>query len=215
MKLFLLTLITRSGTDSGDSGSSSSSSSGNADAALESLKEAFKGPIPYIIIGAIVLLIVAIYLIRRFIKARPGVVKIVTRHGEIYKVIDESNPKYFLVPFTDSVGAVIPLNEQSFSSDKLFINNGPDALYQISFVISYQVTDVNTFFKYMNDFQNKACSKMNDDLREYADNGNALNIVKDYRQHMDELLKLLNDSLGEYGVKVNSFKISFVKPLGK
>lgn len=212
-QLFLLVnKISRSGTSSGtDSGSSSSS----ADRLVESLKEAFKGPIPYIIIGAIVLLIIAIYLLRRFVKARPGYVRIVVRHGQIYKVLDENNPKYFLVPFTDSLAADIPLNEQVFASDKMFINNGPDALYKINYVLNYQVSEPTKFFGFMNDFQNLANTKINDIFRDYADNGNAMNVVKDYRKHEEELLDLFNKAVEDYGVKVNSFKINFVEPLGK
>ena len=208
-QLFLL--VSRSGTSSGtDSGTSSST-----DRLVESLKEAFKGPIPYIIIGAIVLLIVAIYLLRRFVKARPGFVRIVVRHGQIYKVLDENNQKYFLVPFTDSLAADIPLDEQAFESDRMFINNGPDFLYKVNYVLKYQVSEPTKFFGFMNDFQNLADTKINDIFRDYADNGNAMNVVKDYRKHEEELLGLFNKALEDCGVKVNSFKINFVEPLGK
>lgn len=211
----LLTILPfLSGTSEGGESSGESTAS-KTSGTLEAIKNAFKGPVPYIIIGAIVLLIIAVYLIRRNVKAIPNTVRIVVRHGQVYKVIDESNPKYFLVPFTDSIGANISLNEQSFASDKLYINDGPDALYKINFVIKYQVTDAVKHFEYVNNFSNLATTKINDDLREYADNGNAMNIVKDYRQHNDELIALLDKSLSDYGVKVNSFKINFVEPLGK
>ena len=38
-------------------------------------------------------------------------------------------------------------------------------------------------------------------------------MLKDYREHNDELLKLFNDSLSTFGIKVNSFKINYVKPI--
>lgn len=210
MNFNLLTIFAAdSGTDSGSTTSSTS------DKALESIKEAFKGPVPYIIIGAIVLLVIAIYIIRRFIKARPNAVLVVVRHGKIHKLIDEKNPKYFLVPFTDSVGASISLNEQAFSSDKLFINNGPDALYKINFTLTYQVEDIEKYYKNINNFQSLANTKINDELREYADSGKALDIVKDYREHNEDILRLLNKALEDFGVRVNSFKVNFIEPLGK
>ena len=209
-QLFLL--ISRSGT-SGEGGTDSGSSSSSR--IIESLKEAFKGPIPYIIIGAIVLLIIAIYLLRRFVKARPGFVRIVVRHGQIYKILDENNQKHFLVPFTDSLAADIPLDEQAFESDKMFINNGPDSLYKVNYVFNYQISEPTKFFGFMNDFQNLADTKINDVFRDYSDNGNAMNVVKDYRKHEEEILGLFNKALEDCGVKVNSFKINFVEPLGK
>lgn len=213
MNLDILTRVIRSAADEGSGAASDTTS--KSDEIVPALKDAFSGPVPYIVIGAIVLLIVVVYLLRRITKASANTVKVITRKGQIYRLLKEGEKNYFLVPFVDSLGASIPLDEQSFSPSQLLINNGPDALYDVKLVLSYQVVDVEAYFKKLNDFQNLATSKLNDDLREYADKGNALVIVKDYREHNNELLKLFNDSLSSFGIKVNSFKINYVKPIGK
>ncbi len=119
MKTLFLALTSNVSNTNGNSSRGSSST--------ESLKEFFTNPILYIIIGALILLIFFFYLIKRSIKAIPNATTIVVRHGHIHKILDEKNSKCFLVPFVDSVGAIITNSEKEFSSDKLFINNGPDA----------------------------------------------------------------------------------------
>ena len=166
---------------------SSSAESGSSGGSLESLKKVFTNPVLYIVIGALVLLIIVIYLIRRFIKARPNATTIVVRRGKIYKVLDKDNPKCFLVPFMDSIGAIITDSEKEFSSDKLFINNGPDSLYKVNYTLQYKVTDVKEFYPYVNKIQEIMVLKINDGLREYADKGHAFVIVKDYREKEQEI----------------------------
>lgn len=199
-----------------DAGTGSSSTSSSTEKLTETLKSIVASPVFYIVIGAIVLLIIAFYLLRRLVKPSQGVIKVVTRGGNIYKLIDENSEKHFLVPFKESLGAVISLNEKSFSSDKLFINNGPDALYKVNYTLSYKVNDAKAFFPYRDNFQNVVITKINDVLREYADNGHALDIVKDYREHNKELLDILNKVTSPYGVEVLTFKINYIEPfLGK
>ena len=199
------------------SGTSSESGSGESSTSklTESLKNMVKSPIFYIVIGAIVLLIVAVYLLRRIVKPRNNTSIIVVRGGQIHKVINENDDKYFLVPFTDRVGAVISLGEKEFSSDKLFINNGPDALYKINYTLKYKVKDPKEFYKYNDNIGNLISQKLNDDLREYADKGNALVLVKDYREHASEILSLINKALEEYSIEALSFKINLIEPLGR
>lgn len=190
-------------------------STNTTDSATEKLKEFFKGPIPYIVIGVIVLLVLVVYLLSRNVKAKPNCATIIIRGGKIYKVLDENNPSYYLVPFRDRVGAVIPLTEQELASDKLYINNGPDALYRINYVLKYKVADPTEFYQYLNSFQNTIISDINDVLREYADQGNALILVKDYRKHEKEILSLFNKASNPYSAEVASFKFNFIEPLGK
>ena len=115
--LFIFT-STGTGTDTGDSGSGSGSSSGSTEKITEFLKNMVKSPWFYIVIGLIVLLIIAVYLLRRIVKPAGNTVKVVVRGGKIYKLIEEDSPKYFMVPFKDSLGAVIGLDEKEFNSDK-------------------------------------------------------------------------------------------------
>ncbi len=181
----------------------------------EQLMKILKSPVLYIVLGAIVLLIIVFYLVRRFIKAKPNAVTIVLRKGQIHKVVDDKNPKYFLVPFIDKVGAIISLNERELTSDKLFINNGPDALYKVNYTLKYKVTNPVEFYKYNENINNLITKKLNDDLREYADQGNALVLVKDYRVNSDLILSLINKAIEEYQVGALSFKINLIEPMGR
>lgn len=195
--------------------SGSTSQGGAADGLTDAIKNIFKSPIFYIVLGVIVVAIIAFYLYRRLIKARANQVSIIIRGGKIYKVVDGTNlSKYFMVPFKDRLGAVIPLNEQEFNSDKLYINNGPDALYRVSYSLKYKVVEPEEFYNHISNFQKEAEIRINDDLREYADKGNALKLVKDYREYSKDILVLINKSLGRYGVQASSFKINYIEPTG-
>lgn len=207
----LLLLITRSSTGSGtDSGSGS----GSTEKITEGLKNMVKSPWFYVVIGLIVLLIVGVYILRRFIKARPNCKTIVIRKGEIHKIVDENNPKYFLVPFVDRVGAIVSLDERELSSDKLFINNGPDYLYQINFTLKYRVVNAEEYFKCGENVQEQLLNSINEHLREFADNGNALVLVKDYRTNNEKIIALINEAAKPYSVEVSSFKVNLIQPLG-
>ena len=215
MSLFdSLFIFTSTGTGTG-TGDSSSSSSGSTEKITEFLKNMVKSPWFYVVIGLIVLLIIAVYLLRRFVKPAGNTVKVVVRGGNIYKLIEEDSPKYFMVPFKDSLGAVIGLDEKEFSSDKLYINNGPDALYKINYTLKYNVTVIEKFFEHKDTYQDEIVTKINDCLREYADEGHALEIVKDYRKHSEALVGLLNKVTEDYGVTVSECKINFIEPFGK
>ena len=181
----------------------------------ESLMNTVKSPVFYIVIGAIVLLIIGIYLIRRIVKPAPGQIKVVVRHGKIHKLVEEKSSSYYLVPFTDSLGAVILLNEKELSSDKLFVNNGPDALYKINYTLTYKVSNVESFFPQRESFSKDVVGKINDIVREYADNGHVLEIIKDYREHSKELVNLINTVTSTCGIQVVGFKINYIEPLGK
>lgn len=185
---------------------------GSADS-IESLKKIFTNPVLYIVLGALVLLLVGIYLIRRFIKARPNAHIIVVRHGRVHKVVDEQNPKYYLVPFLDSVGAIITDDEKEFSSDKLFINNGPDALYKINYTLKYKVLDSKEFYPHINNLENVLPTKINDELRLFADEGNALTIVKEYRQSERTIIGIINKVVEQYHIEVIAFKVNLIEPM--
>lgn len=188
---------------------------GSGSGSAEQLKEIFKKPVLYIVLGALVLLIVLVYVLRRFIKAKPNAVTIVLRRGKIYKVLDENNPKCFLIPFLDSVGAVITNDEKEFSSDRLFINNGPDALYKINYTLKYRILDPVKFYPCMSKLNDVLPVLLNDELRLFADQGNALVLVKDYRDNVAEILKVINKVVAEYRIEVTSFKINLIEPMGK
>ena len=191
------------------------STESSTDKLKQSLQNLVKSPVFYIVIGAIVLLIIAVYLLRRIVKPEPNQVKVVLRKGKIQKLVDEKSSSYYLVPFVDTLGAVILLNEKELSSDKLYVNNGPDALYKINYTIKYKVTDVSKFFPKRESFTNEVITKINDSVREYADQGHVLEIIEKYRENSDKLVKLLNTITEEYGVQTTSFKINFIEPLGK
>ena len=193
----------------------SSSDNGSGEKLMEALKEMVKSPIFYIVIGAIVLLIIAFYLYKKFIRNREGNVTIITRKGKIHKVLEGNGERYFLVPFVDKVGAVISLKEKEFSSDKLFINNGPDALYKVNFTLTYKVTDPKEYFKFSSNIESLLINKLNEDLREFADKGNAMVIVRDYRENAEVILNLINKAVEEYFIEVSKFKINLIEPLGK
>ena len=182
---------------------------------MESLKKLFTNPVLYIVLGCIVLLIIVVYLIRRFVKARENAATIVVRRGKIYKVLDKNNPKCFLVPFMDSVGAIITDSEKEFSSDKLFINNGPDALYKINYTLKYKVKNPKEFYKYLDKIQNILPVRLNDELRLYADQGNALVLIKDYRENTKSIIEVINKAVAEYSIEVTDFKINIIEPMGK
>ena len=208
MNLFLLF-------SSVDTVGESNNGGGTADKMGETLKNMVKSPIFYAVIGGLILLIIVVYLLRRIVKPRANAVTVVVRKGVINKLIDEKSNKYFLVPFTDRVGAVISLGEKELNSDKLFINNGPDALYQINYTLKYKVVDPEGFFKYNDNIGNLIINKLNDDLREFADAGNALVLVKDYRDNASKILELINKAIESYSVEALSFKINLIQPLGR
>ena len=58
----------------------------------------------------------------------------------------------------------------------------PDALYKINYPLKYKVTSPKEFYKLINNINNLLPIKLNDELRLYADQGNALILVKDYRE---------------------------------
>ena len=208
MNLFLLFSNVDTVGESNDSG-------GTADKMVETLKNMVKSPIFYAVIGGLILLIIVVYLLRRIVKPRANAVTVVVRKGTIHKLVDEKSNKYFLVPFVDRIGAVISLGEKELNSDKLFINNGPDALYQINYTLKYKVVDPKEFFKYNNNIGNLIISKMNDDLRVFSYDCNALVLVKDYRENASKILELINQAIESYSVEALSFKINLIQPLGR
>lgn len=196
------------------SSEASSSSASGGSGSMESLKKIFTNPILYIVLGAIVLFIIAFYLIKRFVRATPNATTIIVRKGKIYKVLDESNPKCFMVPFRDSIGAIITDSEKEFASDKLFINNGPDALYKINYNLKYKVLDPKEFYPYISKIQDILPTKLNDELRLYADQGNALVLIKEYREKNAEILRVINKAVAEFHIEVTEFKINIIEPMG-
>ena len=208
MNKLLVILTSTTSENTGDSASST-------DKLSNSLKGMVRSPIFYGVIGGLVLLIIVVYLLRRFVKAKANTKTIVVRKGQIYKVVDESNPRYYLVPFKDHVGAVISLNDRILNSDKLFINNGPDHLYQINFSLTYKVINAEDYFKVGENVEQKMLTNINDTLREFADKGNALVLIKDYREQAKEILSLINKAISPLSVEASSFKINLIQPLGR
>ena len=129
-------------------------------------------------------------------------------------MIDENSSKYFLVPFLDGLGAIVSLRDRELESDKLFINNGPDALYKINYNLVYKVTNPEGFYLNSNNVQERIVNMINDSLREYADNGNVFVVIKEYREKEQDLLNTINKAIGEYYVEATSFKVNFIEPVG-
>jgi hypothetical protein len=113
----------------------------------------------------------------------------------------------------DSVGAVITEGVKELSSDKLFINNGPDALYKVNYTLRYTIKDPVAFYPYAAKLNEVLPAKLNDELRLYADNGNALTIVKDYRTKSAEILEVINKAIAEYQIEAVEFKINLIQPM--
>ncbi len=204
-------LTSAASSNSGEQGSTGSST----ESIRSALKDMVKSPAFYVVIGAIVFLIFAVYFFRRIVKPNKNSVTIITRKGSIHRLIDEKSSNYFRAPFIDKVGAVISLNERELTSDKLFINNGPDALYQINYTLKYKVTNPKEFYAFNENIQNLIVSKLNDYLRDFADAGNALLLVKDYRENSGQILNVINSALKEYSVEAVLFKINLIQPLGR
>lgn len=212
MKQLLIPLLSSVASSSENN---SNSGTGSTESITKALKDMVKSPVFYIVIGGLILLIIVVYLLRRVIKPRPNLVSVIIRKGHIHKLIDDKSSSYFMVPFMDRLGAVISLNEKELSSDKLFINNGPDALYQVNYTLKYKVTDPKEFYKYNDNINSLIVNKLNDDLREFADAGNALVLVKDYRENSAKILELINKALEQYSIEALSFKINLIQPLGR
>ena len=191
------------------------STESSTDKLKQSLQNLLKSPFLYIVLGVIVLVIIAVYLFHRIVKPELDTIKVVLRKGKMQKLVDEKSSFYFLVPFIDTLWAVILLNEKELSSDKLYVNNSPDALYKINYTLTYTIIDVSKFFPKRESFTNEVISKINDSVREYADQGHVLEIIEKYRDNSDKLVSLLNSVMEEYGAKATSFKINFIEPLGK
>ena len=216
MNLFLYRVLSATtGGEGGEGTDPASETTDKTSGSMEALKKFFTSPVFFIILGVLVALIIAIYFIRRFVKAKHNASIIIVRHGEIYRVVNETNPRYFKVPFTDKVGAVISHEDQVLNSDRLFINNGPDALYKVNYSLTYRVVDPKKFYKYCNNINELLQTKLNDELRLYADEGHALDIVKDYRAKAEKLLEVINKAVEKYSIKVSEFKINSVEPLGR
>ena len=211
MKQLLIPLLSSVASSS----ENNNSGTGSTESITKALKDMVKSPVFYIVIGGLILLIIVVYLLRRIIKPRPNLVSVIIRKGKIYKLIDDKSSSYFMVPFADKLGAVISLNEKELSSDKLFINNGPDALYQVNYTLKYKVIDPKEFYKYNDNINSLIINKLNDDLREFADAGNALVLVKDYRENSAKILELINKALEQYSIEALSFKINLIQPLGR
>lgn len=93
--------------------------------------------------------------------------------------------------------------------------SGLDALYKINYTLKYKVTDPKEFFKYLNNIQSILPVKLNDELHLYADQGNALVLVKDYRENTSIILEVINKAVKEYFIEVTEFKINIIEPMGK
>jgi len=191
-------------------------STSNASSGTEELKKIFTQPAVYIVLGVIVLLILVFVIARRFIKAQPGTEVLVLRDGKVHKVItDKESKRYFLKFFKDKVGATVNVTEQSYNTDKVLINDGPDALYKLHLVIKYQVTDSTTFYPMVNKFNDYFAESLNDDLRVFAQNNGAALIVKDFDTNKEKIISYLNNLYKEIAVEINDIKIKAIEPLGR
>ena len=197
------------------SSSSAVEESDGSSGTIEKLIGIFKSPVLYIVIGAFVALILIIYLLRRFTRANPGFVVVIVRKGKIRKIINENDKTYYRVPFVDSIGAVLSLNETNFTSDKLFINNGPDHLYKFNYTFAYKIINPELCYNHLNGLQETVEKRINDSLRLFADNGNAQTLISDYRSNEKEILKVINGSISELGIEATGFKVDYIEPTGK
>ncbi len=92
--------------------------------------------------------------------------------------------------------------------------SGPDALYKINYTLKYKVTNPKEFYKYLDKIQNILPVRLNDELRLYADQGNALVLIKEYRENTKSIIEVINKAVAEYSIEVTDFKISIIEPMG-
>ena len=182
--------------------------------AFEKMSAFFKSPAFYISVSCLIVLILLFYFLRRFVRKKSGYTIVVVRRGKIHKLINDNQPNYYLVPFVDSIGAMVSMEEREFESNKLFINDGPDRLYKIDYTLGFKVCNVEAFFKVGENINTIIEVKINDALRSFADEGNVDKLIQDYRSSEQDILNVINFSMMALGLKPLSFKINYIEPLG-
>lgn len=187
----------------------------NTDDALASLTEIFKNPVFWYVIIGIVALILIIYILRRIVRPQAGTWKIIERGGKLHKIIDGNGKLAFMLPVKDKLVATVAQNTKNFASDKLYINNGPDALYKVTYAMDYQVNDINKFYPIIARLENTLVEKVNDDLRSFSDTNGADVILKNFANEKARIISALCDSFADLGIEVIGFKIKSIEPLGK
>lgn len=85
--------------------------------------------------------------------------------------------------------------------------NGLDALHKINYTLKYKVTNPKEFYKYLDKIQNILPVRPNYELRLYADQGNALVLIKDYRENTKSIIEVINKAVAEYSIEVTDFKL--------
>lgn len=197
------------------SGSEATSSTADSGASLESLGEIFKNPILWAVVGGIVVLILIVYILRRIVRPQAGVWKIIERGGKLHKIIDGNSKLIFMIPVKDKMIASVADNTKNFASDKLYINDGPDALYKLTYAIEYKVKDINNFYPIIERLDNTLAERINDDLRTFADMNGAELILRSFKENKDKIIAALNESFDKNGIEILGFKIKSIEPLGK
>lgn len=194
---------------------SSTSNGEDADnsASLGQLLEIFKKPAFYIVVGVIVLLIVVVYIFRRFIKVAPNTATVV-KNGSNTKILLESNKRYFLKPFIEKVAVTLPLYEQETESDQLFINDGPDKLYKVRYDMKFKVVDAEKFYPFYNNFNKFFENTINEKLRAYSEEKSAAFIIKDFSKNKADIVNYLNEVLKENAIEIIDMKIKAIEPVG-
>lgn len=188
---------------------------GQTNGTVEKLMEIFKNPVFYIVISVLLGLILIVYLLRRLTRAKSGYVVVIVRKGRITKILNENDGYYYRVPIVDAIGATIALSNNTFTSEKLFVNNGPDRLYKINYTFTYNVINPEPCFQHLDGIQETVETRINDSLRLFADNGNALMLIKDYRSCEVNILNTISESIKDLGLVAASFKVNYIEPMGK
>lgn len=195
------------------SSASSNESNQNGDV-FKKFLNIFTNPVFYIVLAIIFALVIIYYFLKRIVVSKPNHAIVVLRNNKVYKIVDEGMPRYYLAPFIDSIGAIIRTSNNEFSSDKLFINNGPDRLYRINYTFSFKVVNAESYYHIMNNAKEEIEKRINDILRTFADEGNVAYLIDDYKNHCDQVLTIINKSLQGYGIEALDFKTNYIEPLG-
>lgn len=180
---------------------------------LEKIMEIFKNPIFYVVIGVIVILIILFYFARRFIKVASNTA-IIVKKGDTTKVLLENNKRYFLKPFVEKIVVTIPLYEQEVESDQLFINDGPDKLYKLTYKMLFKITDAKNFFPLYDNFKKIFEDTINEQLRALTEEKNASFIIKEFTKNKDEIVNFLNGVFNENAIEILDMKIKAIEPIG-
>ena len=179
---------------------------------LDSLKEFIKNPLFYIILSFVVFFFLLLLIIRRFGKTQPFFYTVIrNRKGKKRLVGGEKTSIYFVKPLFEKIVGSYPNRETLFSSSELYINDGPDKLYQISYDVTYLIKDFDNYSEIANCFTEMFQKYINNSLRQLHQAGKNYLLLNDALNNESEIIFLLNKQSDDLFVYICSFKIQSIR----